>query len=127
MNRFIFLAALMIALPASANMNRPTEALKVISPQGHQPIKAEIIDPSPSHLTINVKKLANVGVNEEAPTFAVYTGASLPARCGDFTHLEIRYKKPSKYTRVFNLSRNRDVLKAINSYGCVVMKNIPSP
>lgn len=120
------LAALsLLSVPAAANMNKLSAPIKVTSPQGHQAIKAEIIDPTPSHLTINVKKLANINVNENAPTFAVYTTPLPPAKCGDFTHLDIYYEKPTKYTRVFDLSKHRDVLKAINAYGCVVMKNIP--
>ena len=118
-------ALCLLAAPAHANMNKPSTPIKTTSPQGHQAIKADIIDPTPSNLTINVKKLANINVNEEAPTFAVYTTPTKPRQCGDFSNLEIHYEKPTKYTRVFNLSKHRDVLKAINSYGCVVIKNIP--
>lgn len=99
--------------------------VRTVSPQNHQPIKASVLDDTPKHYTIDVKKFANLGANQEAPTFAVYVTSTLPARCGDFRNLAIPYKKPGKYKRVFNLSSHPDVLSAINKYGCVVMKNIP--
>lgn len=99
----------------------------LVSPQGFQPIRAEILSDSPSHFTIDVKKLANLGANEDAPVFAVYTKSTVPDMCGDFRKLSISYKKPSKYQRVFDLSRHEDVLEAINTHGCVVMRNIPPP
>lgn len=109
----------------SVRMNKPSQDIATTSPQGHQPIKAKIVDPNPSHLTIDVKTIANLGADQNAPTFALYTTPRPPAHCGDFAHLEITYQKPTQYTRAFNLSHHRDVLKAINSYGCVVIKNIP--
>ena len=96
-----------------------------ISPQTHQAIRASIIDSTPSHYTIDVRKFANIGANEEAPTFALYVTNSLPSKCGDFRDREISYWKPSKYKRTFNLQEHDDVLQAINAYGCVVITNTP--
>jgi hypothetical protein len=115
----LILSVTLAGLPAFA------QDIATTSPDGHQAIKAKIIDANPAQYTINVRTLANFGANENAPTFAVYTSARPPAQCGDFSNLEITYQKPTKYTRVFNLTRHRDVLKAINAYGCVVIKNIP--
>lgn len=99
---------------------------KLVSPMDFQPIRAEVLSDNPHHYTIDVKKIANLGVNEDAPVFAVYTESRIPTKCADFRNLEISYKKPSKYQRVFDLSHHQDVLKAIQSYGCIVMRNIPS-
>lgn len=115
----LILSIALVGLPAVA------QDIATTSPEGHQAIKAKIIDANPAQYTINVRTLANFGANENAPTFAVYTSARPPAQCGDFSDLNISYKKPTKYTRVFNLTRHRDVLTAINAYGCVVIKNIP--
>jgi hypothetical protein len=99
--------------------------VRTVSPGNHQPIKATVLDDTPKHYTIDVKKFANLSADQEAPTFAVYVTNSLPKRCGDFRNLAIPYKKPEEYKRVFNLSNHPDVLTAIGKYGCVVMKNIP--
>ena len=99
--------------------------IATVSPREHQTIKASVISKNPSAYKINVKKMANMGVNEEAPTFAVYITSSVPSRCGDFRKLELPYKKPTKYEREFNLSEHEEVLQALDRYGCVVMRNIP--
>lgn len=99
--------------------------IALVAPSDFQPIRADILNDSPSHFTIDVENLANIGVDEEAPVFAVYTQSSLPAQCGDFRELELNYSKPSKYKRSFDLSGHKDVLDAINAYGCIVMRNIP--
>ncbi len=100
--------------------------IETISPKGHQPIKAKVINADPAYFTINVKSIANLGVNENAPTFAVYISSILPNQCGNFLNLRLKYTKPEKHKRVFNLSKHENVLKAINTYKCVVIKNIPS-
>lgn len=96
-----------------------------ISPQGHQPIRASVIDPSPAHFTIDVRKFANIGANENAPTFALYLGSRLPKRCGDFRDLDLSYWKPDKYKRVFNLSGQDKVMRAIDGYDCIIFRNSP--
>lgn len=100
-------------------------ALTLDSPSRHQPIKAEVIDPNPSHYTINLKKLANMNVNQEAPTYAMYVTSSVPKTCADFSKIDIDYQKPDKYHRVFNLSDHEDVVNALNAYGCVIIPNKP--
>lgn len=97
----------------------------VASSANHQAIKAEVQDKTPSHFTINLKKVANMGVNQNAKTFAMYTGASVPNTCGDFSKIDINYKKPDKYHRVFDLSKNPEVLTALDEYGCVIITNKP--
>lgn len=104
---------------------QPSEKITTISPNGHQKIKASVLDKNPASYKIDVRKLANLNVNQEAPTFAVYITSSAPAQCGDFRKLELPYKKPSKYERQFNLSQHKEVLDALDEYGCVVMRNIP--
>ncbi len=99
--------------------------IALVSPEEFQPIRADIINKEPSKFTIDVENLANLSADEEAPVFAVYTASSLPDQCGDFRELELHYKKPSEYKRQFDLSGHKEVLEAIDSYGCVVMKNIP--
>ncbi|HEU4838664.1 MAG TPA: hypothetical protein VFS88_04550 [Micavibrio sp.] len=99
--------------------------LPSISPEGHQPIRASVIDSAPSHFTIDVRKFANIGADEDAPTFALYLGTRLPKRCGDFRDIDLAYWKPSKYRRVFNLSGKDKVLRAIGEYDCIVLRNAP--
>lgn len=98
----------------------------LISPEEFQPIRADIVDDTPAKFTIDVKNLANISADDEAPVFAVYTESSLPGQCGDFRDLSLAYKKPSKYEREFDLSTHEDVLKAIDAYGCIVLRNMPS-
>jgi hypothetical protein len=99
--------------------------LPSISPEGHQPIRASVLDHTPSHFTIDVRKFANIGVDENATTFALYLGTRLPKRCGDFRDVDLAYWKPSKYKRVFNLSGKDKVLSAIENYHCIVLRNAP--
>jgi hypothetical protein len=99
--------------------------ITLVSPYEHdfQPIRADITNDSASRFTIDVENFANIGVDEDAAVFAVYTDSYLPDDCGDFRGLKLDYKKPSKYERQFNLSRHKDVLEAIETYGCVVITN----
>lgn len=110
---------------SQADAKSMSRYIRTVSPNNHQPIKATVLDDTPKHYTIDVKKFANLSADQEAPTFAVYVTDSLPPRCGDFRNLAIPYKKPEEYKRVFNLNSHPDVLTAIGKYGCVVMKNIP--
>jgi hypothetical protein len=106
--------------------NNARAAISAISPQGHELIKATVLNETPSNFTIDVKKFANMSVDQDAPTFAVYVSDSKPSKCGDFRSLELNYTKPDEYKRQFDLSGHPDVLAAIDTYGCVVMRNIPS-
>jgi hypothetical protein len=89
----------------------------------HESVKAEIINSDPAHFTIDVHTMANMGVNEEAPTFALYTSENPPANCPDFSNLDLPYKKPEEHKREFDLSEHEDVLKALEKHHCVVVKN----
>lgn len=120
------LSVLALGVLASGAQARDADNLPTVSPREHEAVKASVIDPDPSQFTIDVKKLTNMGVDEEAPTFAVYVTRRLPDTCGDFRKLEIPYVKPDKYKRRFDLTRHQDVIRAIDAYGCVVMRNIPS-
>jgi hypothetical protein len=112
-----FCAILMIALPVQA------ESLKVVAPKGHQAIKAKVVNPEPKNFTINVRMLANMGVNEDAPSFAMYVSGSLPKQCADFRPLKLSYTKPQKYQRKFDLTKFPQVLTALEKYKCVVITN----
>ncbi|MGB4107734.1 MAG: hypothetical protein WBK55_08070 [Alphaproteobacteria bacterium] len=92
----------------------------------HEAVKAEIIDSDPAHFTIDVHTMANMGVDDEAPTFALYTSENPPANCPDFSNLDLSYKKPEKHKREFDLSENEDVLKALEKYQCIVVRNKPA-
>ncbi len=99
--------------------------IALVSPEEFQPIRADIVNDNPSKFTIDVENLANISADDDAPVFAVYVDSTMPDQCGDFRKLQLNYKKPSKYERQFNLSDHKEVLDAINHYGCVVMRNIP--
>jgi hypothetical protein len=102
-----------------------TSEIGTVSPADHQAIKADVVNKDPSHYTIDVKKMANMNADDDADTFAVYLSSSVPKTCGDFRELKLPYEKPEKYKRVFDLSDHPEVVKALDHYGCVVMKNIP--
>ena len=114
-----------IADQLSSKAEAATTELSLISPYDYdfQPIRADIVNDSPSRFTIDVENFANIGVDEDAPVFAVYTDSYMPDECGDFRELDLDYRKPSKYERQFNLSRHKNVLEAIDIYGCVVISN----
>lgn len=97
--------------------------ISTTSPKGHEAVKAEVLDATPANYTIDVQSFSNLGVDQDAPTFAVYTSSRLPETCGDFSSTGLGYEKPSKYRRVFDLSKQQDIITAINQYGCVVIPN----
>lgn len=127
----VLLGCTIAAFSAPYMMDGPDAPIKkekrfALAPsEGHEPIKASVVDNNPKSFKINVRKFANIGVDEEAPTFVVYVKRSLPTTCGDFRKMKLPYKKPSEYEREFNLSRHKEVLAALDTYGCVVMRNIP--
>ena len=114
-----------IADQLTSKAEAATQDITLISPYDYdfQPIRADITNDTPSRFTIDVENFANIGADEEAPVFAIYTDNYLPDECGDFRALELDYRKPSKYERQFDLSRHRDVLEAIDVYGCVIINN----
>lgn len=122
MKTALLMASMTMALSAPAL----AADFNVAPSSGHQPIKAQVTNPAPENFEINLKKAANLGADQKAPTFAMYTTGSVPDRCGDFRNETISYKKPDKYHRVFNLSDKPEVLAALDEYGCVIIKNKPS-
>ena len=126
-------AAIMIAGGLVARAVKPDDAdaksgpdkIATVPASDHETIKAEILDKNPSKFTIDVEKLANMNADDDADTFAVYTSDSAPKTCGDFRKLELPYEKPEEYKRVFDLSDHPEVIEALDSYHCVVMRNIP--
>ncbi|MCC6597428.1 MAG: hypothetical protein IT559_01400 [Alphaproteobacteria bacterium] len=123
--RFALIAGIVL-LTGITSQTTLAAGVKEVSPQKYEPIKAKIIDNTPENFTINVRTLANFGANDEAPIFALYTSRKIPDTCADFTHLKLRYEKPRKYQRKFNLSKNKEVLTALDQYKCVVVQNIPA-
>lgn len=93
------------------------------SPVGHEALRADIINDKPSSFTLDVQQFANIGVSEDAESYAVYTNGTLPATCGDFSAEDLTYWQPSKYTRTFDLRGHKDVLKALDEYGCIIVKS----
>ena len=114
-----------IADQLASKAEAATAEIILVSPydSAFQPIRADIVNHTPYRFTIDVENFANIGADEEAPVFAIYTDNYLPDECGDFRALELDYRKPSKYERQFDLSRHRDVLEAIDVYGCVIINN----
>lgn len=119
----LVLCGLAITGRARIATDRDISGIPSIAPDDFQPIRATVVDKTPSHFTIDVKNFANITADENAGAFAVYIENTLPAKCGDFRYLDLPYRKPSEYTRVFNLSRHPEVLKAIRVYGCVITNN----
>ena len=124
--KFIFIASTGIICIAIIMLTALSysASVELISPKGHQAIKAKVLNEDPAYFTINVKNLANWGANDEAETFAVYTADRLPKQCGNFLHLHLKYIKITKYHRQFDLSRHAEVIEAIHDYKCVVIRNI---
>ena len=98
-------------------------AAEMVASAGHEPVKAEIIKDDPADFIINVKFLANINDDLNAPTFAVYIASHEPKKCPDFRSLAIPYKSPTKYTREFNLADHPEVIDAINRHKCVIITN----
>ncbi|MCD8563131.1 MAG: hypothetical protein LRY54_03610 [Alphaproteobacteria bacterium] len=120
------LAVVITAAAGSLAHADMSENLKTVPPYAHEAVRASVVNTEPTSYTIDVKTVANIGVNEDAPTFAIYITRRLPDTCGDFRKLELPYTRPGKYKRQFDLSHHKDVIRALNTYSCVVIRNIPS-
>jgi hypothetical protein len=119
----IVLCSLAVSGRAMIAVRDDIPGLPSIPVDGHETVRASVTNPTPHRFTIDVRKFANIGVNENAPTFALYLTRSIPRKCGDFRELEIDVWAPSKYKRILNLEPHEGVIRAINGYGCVVMRN----
>lgn len=121
-----FLLLALVIMPfAVATQTALAADVALVEPSKFQPIKASVTNDDPANYTINVKSISNLGVNEDAAVFAIYISSSAPPECADFTHLSLRYWKPGKYLRTFDLSDNPEVIDAIHAYQCVAVRNIP--
>jgi hypothetical protein len=102
----------------SADLGIPTAP-----PTEHTRLRASIVDEKLSRFTLDIQQFANIGVRDNAPTYAIYTQKSLPSTCGDFSSRDITYWEPSKFKRSFDLRKHKDVAKAFKEYGCVIVKS----
>ena len=89
----------------------------------HEPLRAEIVSDRPASFTFDLQQFANIGVSENAESYVIYTASMLPPSCGDFTGQDLTYWEPSKYKRTFDLRGHKDVIKALESYGCIIVKS----
>lgn len=112
-------AVTLLAVPVHA------ASVRTIESRGHQPVKVEVQNEDPKNFTINLGKMANLGVNKKAPTYVMYTTSTLPNQCGDFRGQDIDYRKPDRFHRIFDLSKKPEVIQALKDYGCVVIPNKP--
>lgn len=92
-------------------------------PEGNEPIRASVVNTDPDNFTLDVRKFANIGVDEGAQTFAIYIDTSLPRKCADFRGLNLPMWKSAKYKRSLNLSSHPEVIEGLNGYGCIVILN----
>ncbi len=127
---FVFAAMVLLTHFAAAddgNTDTQNAAdIKMVQTTDFEPIKAKIVSDVPSEYTINVKFLTNTFADTDADVFSVYTSSTRPETCADFRHLELSYEKPSKFLRVFDLSKNEEIIQAVNKQQCVAIRNIPS-
>lgn len=123
MKQTFFTLSLMALSFAPAAM---AQEIAMVNTKQFQPIKAEIVKSDPSEFTINVRNMSNLGADQKADVFSVYTASSQPEQCADFTNVELPYEKPEKYLRVFDLSDKPEIMTAIEKHQCVAVKNIPA-
>lgn len=123
---FVVLCSLAVSGRAMIAEKDDIPDIPSISPEGYEAIRADVLNPAPANFTIDLRKFANIGVDENAPVFAIYTGSSLPTKCGDFRDMDIPTWNPAKYKRAFNLTGKEKVVRAFEGYGCVVLRHSPS-
>lgn len=108
---------------AKISNNEQDLGIQTASPVGHEPLRADIVNTKLSNFTLDIQQFANIGTSEEAQTYAVYTKGTLPGTCGDFSQAELTYWEPSKYKRSFDLRGHKDVVKALDKYGCIIVRS----
>ena len=130
MKRYISAIIMLVALCSLAVSGRAKIADKddipgipSLSPEGHEPIRASIIKDDPAAFVLDVRKFANIGVDEAAQSFAIYIGNALPGKCGDFRDRDVPNWAPIKYRRTFDFRGNEDMIRGLNGYGCIVIRN----
>jgi hypothetical protein len=122
----MFLALCTLALTGRAKIAEQEDipGLPSIAPQEFDAVRADIVNDEGGVIVFNVRKFANIGVDETAPFFAVYTGKSLPAKCGDVRNLDLSYWSPSRYRRAFDVGGAPEFRQALDGYGCAVIRNM---
>ncbi len=119
----VALCSLAVSGRAMITQGPDIPGLSSTSPEGHQAIRASVLDQNPSNYTFDVRKFSNIGVDENALTFAVYVTNRLPNKCGDFRDKDLKHWKPQKYERTFDLRDHPEVIEALGLYGCVIVRN----
>lgn len=97
-----------------------------LPPVGYEGLRAGIVSAEPARFTLDVRKFANIGVDQDAPYFAVYVRSALPTKCGDFRTLEAPHWSPSKYRQAYDLRGQEKAITALRAYGCIILPN-PTP
>lgn len=119
----VVLCGLASAGRAKIASQEPDLGVALASPADHSRLRANIVDQRLSRFTLDIQQFANIGVRDDAPTYAIYTQKTLPSACGDFSGREITYWEPSKYKRSFDLRSHKDVVAAFEKYGCVIVRS----
>lgn len=123
----VVLCSLAVSGRAMIAVDDDIPGIPSIAPIGYEGLRASIISANPGSFTVDVRKFANIGVDKEAPYFALYIRSSLPAKCGDFRALDAPHWSPSKYRKSFDFRGQENVIKALKVYGCVVLRNPDKP
>lgn len=119
----IVMGSLVISGRAMISAEPDMPGIVSTSPEGHQAIRATVLDDTPSHYTLDFRKFSNIGVDPNAPSFALYITSNLPTKCGDFRDLGLTLQKKEEYKRVVNLDGQDHVLQALDVYGCIIIRN----
>jgi hypothetical protein len=116
----IFTLVCLISLTAFAQ-NRGYE---LISPEGYEPLRAEILKESLLNFTLDVQFLTNMDTNKDAKFYAIYIQDELPGQCGDFRHVQsIPHEDMGDYKQRFNLRGHQNIVEALREQQCVVVFN----
>jgi hypothetical protein len=98
-----------------------------ISPAGHQPLRADIINGRASRFTVDTDNLANILFSDTSPTYVMFVQSTLPSECADFTNINVDYVATSKTRRRYNFEANPEIAQSIKTIGCAVLKNAKAP
>ena len=122
---FMLIALCSLAVSGRAVISAPSDipGLPSIPPDGHQPLRASVINNRLDRYTFDLRKFANIGVTDKAPSFAIYTSSGIPAKCGDFRATDLPYRMEGKYHRIYDLRGHDDIVRALDGYRCIVVGN----
>jgi hypothetical protein len=124
---FVMLCGLAVTGRARVMDQPEVFGVETISPVGHQPLRASVVNKRLSRYTLDIKNFANIIFNEDAPTYAIYVESTLPSQCGDFSQVYVDYTKPGEHIRRFNFSNHPEIAESLKTYGCVILKNAKAP